>query len=108
MSDSLLFSSLFALTCGILLITYSHRAGNSGMNQGTFYSSGKAAILGFVGVAITIASACSKSELTDVVIVGLIAFFITMPFAFKWFGEKVQIFAPIGLAIGVILTLSAR
>jgi hypothetical protein len=85
-----------------LLIAYSPTANQRGWPQGTFFNSGKAAILGWLGLIGGLIASYMTSGFTGLLGVGIGTWLLTGA-VLGWFRSQSQIISVIGFFAGCIL-----
>ena len=106
MTDQFLLGAVISLSASVLLIIYSGHATARGLMQGAYFQSGKAMILGWIGLLVSLVICFSKTDIWDLLIAVALSYFLSIPILLSWFREKVQIMSLIGLPVGLYLVLT--
>ncbi|WP_146183873.1 hypothetical protein [Limnohabitans sp. T6-20] len=108
MSNQFLLGAVIAMSASVLLIIYSGHANQHGLMQGTYFQSGKAMLLGWLGLLASILICFFKTGTWDLLIAVALSYFLSIPILLSWFREKVQIMSLIGLPAGLYLLLTTN
>ncbi len=106
MSDQFTLGAIIAISSSVLLIIYSGHASERGLMQGTYFQSGKAMLLGWIGLLVSIVICFSKGDMWDLLTVVALSYFISTPVLLALFRAKVQLMSLIGLPVGLYLMLT--
>jgi hypothetical protein len=108
MNILLLTAASLAFSFSVLLIIYSGHAQAEGLPQGSIFASGKAMMLGYVGLICTIGIHIAKLEWTGLFASAAIAYFILTPVTLSWLQSRVQLLSIIGLPTSIVAMLVVK
>jgi hypothetical protein len=108
MNILLLTSASLAFSFSVLLIIYSGHAQAEGLPQGSLFASGKAMMLGYLGLICTIGIHIAKQEWAGLFASAAIAYFIFTPITLSWLQSRVQLLSIIGLPISIVAMLISK
>jgi hypothetical protein len=108
MNIPFLIAASFAFSFCVLLIIYSGHAQAEGLPQGTLFASGRAMMLGYIGLLCSIGIHILKLEWTGLFASAAIAYFILTPVTLSWLQARVQLLSVIGLPISIVAMLITK
>lgn len=108
MSNQFLLGAVISMSASVLLIIYSGHASERGLVQGSYFQSGKAMLLGWLGLLASVITCFSKTDIWDLLIAVALSCFLSVPILLSWFREKVQIMSLIGLPVGFYILLTTH
>jgi len=106
MSNGLMFWISAGFSLSVLMVIYQGHAQEKGMQQGLFFASGKAMLMGYAGLIATLSISLAKGGMVDTLICGAISCFVVTPLLLSFLGYLVQPLTLIGLPISIIIMLT--